>query len=331
MRKLSLGTIARALDEMLDRQMTGQARIAAHLVAAAEEDRRTPEQIVRIMDHIVASTVLDELWITDESGHAYLTNVRGDDGELVPFAFDPDPAVQKQASKFYPLLSEPIESNAVVVQEAQNREIDWEIFKYVGVNGVDRRRIVQVGNALAFEEQGLLTDTYASPVMTAVLAAFGEYELLDAASTGRTPEVRAVFEAILAKQMTVHCILVAVLIQSADSVGWSLENINGRLQRVVANSPIAEIYVASHDSRVIYSSNPDAPDMLPRFGAVGRLEVGQMKTVDHTWEAAGDRVCKAATAFHPQSNLLVQVVEYFDNTELVSPRYVIPVTPGFGD
>jgi len=66
MLRLSLGTIAKELDKMLDRQMTGQARIAAHLVAAAEAAGSTPEQVIKILDEVVASTVLDELWITDE-------------------------------------------------------------------------------------------------------------------------------------------------------------------------------------------------------------------------------------------------------------------------
>ncbi len=326
MRKLSLSTIAKTLDEMLDRQMTGQARIAAHLVAAAEAAGRTPDQVISILEGVVAATVLDELWITDESGYAYLTNVRDDEGNLVPFAFNPDPAIQKQASKFYSLLNEPIESDAVVVQKAQNREIDWEIYKYVGVNGVDKRRIVQVGNALAFEEQGLLTDTYASPVMTAVLAAFGEYELLKATSTTRTPEVRSVFEAILSKQMAVHCTLVAAFTDSARSAGWSADNINSRLHRIAVTSPLTEIYVASHDGTIAYSSQKDAPFVLPRLDAIGALAVGTFKSVEHAWESAHGRVSKVVTVFHPDTNQLVQVVQYIEDSHLVSPRYVIPAT-----
>ncbi len=306
--------------------MTGQARIAAHLVAAAEAAGWSPEQVIGILDEVVESTVLDELWITDESGRAYLTNVRDESGNLVPFAFSPDPAIQRQASTFYTLLSEPTESNAVVTQQAQNREIDWEIFKYVGVNGVDKHRIVQVGNALAFEEQGLLTDTYASPVMTAVLAAFGEYDLLDAASTARSPEVRSVFEAILSKQMAVHCTLAAALVNSAATAGWSAATVDGCLRRVADTSPLAEIYVASHDGSIMHSSLEDPPETLPRLGAVGPLEVGKVKSIEHAWESADDRVCKAVTVFQPKTNLLAQVVEYFEDTELVSPRYVIPLS-----
>ena len=51
--------------------------------------------------------------------------------------------MQPQASAFYPLLSSPADSDDVVAQEARVREIDNEIFKYVGVSGVDRPGIVQ--------------------------------------------------------------------------------------------------------------------------------------------------------------------------------------------
>jgi len=36
-----------------------------------------------------------------------------------------------------------------VIQDARKREIDNQIFKYVGVAGVDKPRIVQVGVAAA--------------------------------------------------------------------------------------------------------------------------------------------------------------------------------------
>ena len=53
-----------------------------------------------------------------------------------------DPARQPQASAFWPLLEGAAE---VVVQDAQKREIDDRVFKYVGVAGIDGPRIVQVG------------------------------------------------------------------------------------------------------------------------------------------------------------------------------------------
>ena len=56
--------------------------------------------------------------------------------------FDPDPARQPQASAFWPLLEG---GSEVVIQDARKREVDDRVFKYVGVAGVDKPRIVQVG------------------------------------------------------------------------------------------------------------------------------------------------------------------------------------------
>jgi phosphoserine phosphatase RsbU/P len=81
--------------------------------------------------------VLDEIWITDEKGHAYLRNITE-----INFTFSPDQEKQPQAHVFWSLLTG---KNKSVVQEARQREIDTQVFKYVGVAGVDKPRIVQVG------------------------------------------------------------------------------------------------------------------------------------------------------------------------------------------
>ena len=101
MSQLSLAVVAKGLDALLDEQMTGQARIAAHLVAAAEDQGLSPEEIISIFDAIVEKTVLDELWITDSEGVVYLTSVRGDDGTPIRFRFTDDPDEQPQASAFF--------------------------------------------------------------------------------------------------------------------------------------------------------------------------------------------------------------------------------------
>jgi sigma-B regulation protein RsbU (phosphoserine phosphatase) len=89
--------------------------------------------------------VLDEIWITDEKGHAYLRNIAD-----VDFTFSPDPKQQPQAHAFWPLLTGKTKS---VVQEARQREVDTQVFKYVGVSGVDKPRIVQVGYHAALLQQ----------------------------------------------------------------------------------------------------------------------------------------------------------------------------------
>ena len=91
----------------------------------------------------------------------------------------------------------------------QGREIDHRVYKYAGVSGVDRQRIVQVGNALAFEEQVRQRNAYASPVMTSVLAAFDMPELLRDAATNEFDEIRLIFEEILGQQLIVQATLAA--------------------------------------------------------------------------------------------------------------------------
>ena len=256
---ISLADVARALDAMLDDQMTGQARIAAHLVAAAEAAGHDAERVVETLTAVVSTTVLDECWITDGEGVAYITTVRDGSGAPVPFRFSSDPAVQPQASAFYPLLSSAPDSDGVVAQGAQVREIDNEVYKYVGVAGVDRRRIVQVGNALAFEEQALQGGVYTSPVMTAVLAAFSEPDLLASARTSEFAEIRNVFEGLLGQQMVVQATLIDRFVAAAEAAGWPAEEIDGRLRRVVNSTPISEIHVAKLGGDVVHTNLPSPP------------------------------------------------------------------------
>lgn len=118
-------------------QMLVEATIAAHLVAIAEQCGMTSEEIQTHLRAIVDTTVLDEFWVTDEKGHAYLTTE-----PEVDFTFNPDPAKQPQAYQFWSLLTG---EKSSFVQDARKREIDNKIFKYAGVAGIDKPRIVQVG------------------------------------------------------------------------------------------------------------------------------------------------------------------------------------------
>ena len=124
------------VEEMLGSQMVAEARIVAHFIDAAEKANFTPEEINRRLRQLADTTVLDEFWITDEKGHAYLRNID------VDFTFSPSALEQPQAHVFWPLLSGKKDQ---VIQEAKQREIDDQHFKYAGVAGVDKPRIVQVG------------------------------------------------------------------------------------------------------------------------------------------------------------------------------------------
>jgi sigma-B regulation protein RsbU (phosphoserine phosphatase) len=125
------------VENAIGEQMIVEATIAAHLVALGEAAGVGAKEINRRLKQIADDTVLDEIWITDERGHAYLRNLTE-----VDFTFSPDRQQQPQAHVFWPLLTG---KNKNVVQEARQREIDTQVFKYVGVAGVDKPRIVQVG------------------------------------------------------------------------------------------------------------------------------------------------------------------------------------------
>ena len=95
--------------------MVGQAMLAAHFVAVAEKGGMTAAQINAVLRDIAAHSAIEEFWITDGAGHAYLTNTG------VDFTFSRDPAKQPQASAFWALIDG---SKKIVVQEARKREID---------------------------------------------------------------------------------------------------------------------------------------------------------------------------------------------------------------
>jgi hypothetical protein len=135
--------VPKQVEDIVGDQMVVEARIAAHLVAVAEgRAGMSPDEINAILQDITDNTALDEFWITDETAHAYLRNKPD-----IDFTFSPDPDEQPQAHIFYPLLSQ---KDGVVIQEARQREVDPKVFKYVGVSGIDRPRIVQVGYEAIF-------------------------------------------------------------------------------------------------------------------------------------------------------------------------------------
>ena len=280
MDKISLADVAHALDAMIDLQMTAQARITAHLVAAAEAAGYDAARLIATLDDIAANTVVDEFWITDEQGVVYVTNVRDEGGALTPFRFDPDPTVQPQASVFHVLLSSSVDSDDVVTQEAQVREIDHRVYKYADVSGVDRQRIVQVDNALAFEEQVSQSNAYASPVMTSVLAAFDMPELLSDTYTSEFDEIRPIFEEILGQQMIVQATLVERFTAAAEEAGWSADDINSRLRRIVRSTSIGEIHIMGRAGEGLYTSLEPLPDTLPDVGHLGSLIGGAPPVVD---------------------------------------------------
>lgn len=137
----AVGAFVRPLEQkaedIIGGQMIVQAELAAHLVDIAERAGMTPEQINARLRQVSERTVLDEFWITDASGHAYLRN-----REEIDFTFPSEPTELGQGHEFWPLLSQ---EHGQVVQDTMPREFDGRPFKYAAVSGVDGPRIVQVG------------------------------------------------------------------------------------------------------------------------------------------------------------------------------------------
>jgi hypothetical protein len=136
----ALPSQAASCEDKIARHMVGEAMLAAHFVAVAERNGMTTTGINGILTDVANKSAIQEFWITDPSGHAYLTNTG------IDFTFTSDARKQPQASAFWPLITG---AKEVVIQDARKREIDNKIFKYVGVAGVDKPRIVQVGVAAA--------------------------------------------------------------------------------------------------------------------------------------------------------------------------------------
>lgn len=128
---------AQDIEAIVARHMVAEARLTAHLIALATRAGLSGQEVRAILKDVADNTVIDEFWITGPDGETEFSN------QTLAFTFSPDPDEQPQASAFWPLL----EDAEVVVQKAQVREIDDQVFKYVGVAGIDEKRIVQVGVA----------------------------------------------------------------------------------------------------------------------------------------------------------------------------------------
>jgi len=125
------------VEQILSQHMIVTAELLAQYVDVAEKAGMTSAEINNRLNQITDRTVLDEFWITDEKGHAYLHR-----NDKADFTFSPSAEQQPQAHEFWGLLTG---EKKFVVQEARKREIDNEEFKYVGVKGAGKPRIVQVG------------------------------------------------------------------------------------------------------------------------------------------------------------------------------------------
>jgi len=152
-----VSTVEEKAEDIIGEQMIVEAALAAHLVDVAENYAHlTPQQTIARLRDVADHTVLDEFWITDETGHAYLRN-----REEIDFTFPEGATARDQAGAFHKLLSL---DRGQVVQKRMPREYDGKVFKYAAVSGIDRPRIVQVGYeaaSLAALTQGMTIEDFA--------------------------------------------------------------------------------------------------------------------------------------------------------------------------
>ncbi len=127
------------VEEALGQQMLIQAELAAGIVALAETQLKDISAVQSIFNQIFKSGT-SEIWITDETGKSILHSPNG--GGLDEFVFLNDSKKQPHASQFYALLEGTIKS---VNQPFDKQETDQKPYKYVGVGGMDKSRIVQIG------------------------------------------------------------------------------------------------------------------------------------------------------------------------------------------
>lgn len=125
------------MEELMGQGMQATAAVLSHYVAAAEKAGEPPSAIRQVLQQIIDNNLIDEIWVTDSKGHAYLNVPLGAD-----FTFSSDAKLHPQAAPFWDLLTGKLPT---VSQPMQARELDQQLFKYVGVGGADKPRIVQVG------------------------------------------------------------------------------------------------------------------------------------------------------------------------------------------
>lgn len=124
-------------DTLIAYDLTASAMLLAEYMALAERKGQSTSQTLQVLRRLLSMAPDTEVWITDSQGHAYL-HPNADQ----PFTFSPDPKLQPQSSAFWPLLTG---EKQIVNQSMQPRDLDGKLFRYVGVAGVDKPRIVQVG------------------------------------------------------------------------------------------------------------------------------------------------------------------------------------------
>ena len=124
-------------DEIVSKHMVAEAMLTSHFIDAALRAGMSQDEINAVLTKIAEQSIISEFWVSDERGNIEFTNFPD-----IDFKFPTDSSGTSQATPFAVLLDG---SETVVVQEWMERELDGKSYKYVGVSGTDKSRIVQIG------------------------------------------------------------------------------------------------------------------------------------------------------------------------------------------
>lgn len=114
-------------ERIMEQEMLSQSVMASYILAqgATHQDMKTLAERAKI----------DEIWSTDDKGNTTITSI----APQVDFNFGQDP--NGQAAVYMKLIDG---SEKQIVQPAQNRDVDGQFYKFVGVGGWQKPQIVQV-------------------------------------------------------------------------------------------------------------------------------------------------------------------------------------------
>ena len=129
--------IFQSTDESVSKHMVAEAMLTSHFIDAALRAGMSQDEINAVLTKIAEQSIISEFWVSDEGGKFEFTKF-----PHVDFKFPTDSSGTSQAASFAVLLDG---SETVVVQEWMERELDGKSYKYVGVSGTDKSRIVQIG------------------------------------------------------------------------------------------------------------------------------------------------------------------------------------------
>ena len=129
--------VLQSTDGLVSKHLVAEAMLTSHFIESALRAGMSQDEINAVLTKIAEQSIISEFWVSDEGGNIEFSNFPD-----VNFNFPTDSSSNSQASPFAALLDG---SESVVVQGLTERELDGKSYKYVGVSGIDKARIVQIG------------------------------------------------------------------------------------------------------------------------------------------------------------------------------------------